>query len=270
MLRSDTALVRTMAARRDARTSGKRSSVVGPSGLTAARCRMVIRTLVSRVPGRFSLELGLSLSSRRRKELFLWFLAAILYGTRISGSIVARTHAEFVRRGLTSPEQIVKTGWDGLVEALDAGGYVRYDFKTATKLLEVMTHLIDQYGGDLQTLHDAAGDERDVETRLKALGKGIGEVTVQIFLRELRGIWSKAEPALSALSIIAARDLALCSSAEGRTGRVTVDRLRALWKRAGVKAKSFNDFEAGLVRLGRDYCRRQYKQDCPMREFCVR
>jgi hypothetical protein len=39
----------------------------------------------------------------------------------------------------------VKTGWDGLVSTLDAGGYVRYDFKTATKLLEVMKNLIDQY-----------------------------------------------------------------------------------------------------------------------------
>lgn len=247
----------------------RRSSVVGPSGPTAARCRAVIRALISRVPGRFSRELGLNLDSRKPKHPFLWFLAAIFYGARISGSIVARTHAEFVRRDLTSPEQIVKTGWDGLVDALDAGGYVRYDFKTATKLLEVMTHLIDQYGGDLQALHDAASDARDVETRLKALGKGIGEVTVQIFLRELRGIWPKAQPALSPLSILAARDLALCSTSEWRGGRVTVDRLRVLWKRAGVKGTSFNDFESALVRLGRDFCRRQRKQDCPMREFCA-
>lgn len=235
----------------------------------AARCHTTIRALISRLPGRFSLELGLSISSRRRKDLFLWFLAAILYGTRISGSIVARTHAEFVRRGLTTPEQIVKTGWDGLVEALDAGGYARYDFKTATKLLEVMKQLIDQYGGDLETLHAAACDARDVETRLKALGKGIGDVTVQIFLRELRGIWPKAQPALSPLSILAAGDLALWPTAGGRHSRATVDRLRVLWKGVGVKRKSFSDFEAGLVRLGRDYCRRQRKQDCPMREFCA-
>lgn len=235
----------------------------------AARCHTTIRALLSRLPGRFSLELGLSLSSRCRKDLFLWFLAAILYGTRISGSIVARTYTEFVRRGLTTPEQIVKTGWDGLVEALDAGGYARYDFKTATKLLEVMKQLIDRYGGDLDTLHAAACDERDVETRLKALGKGIGDVTVQIFLRELRGIWPKAQPALSPLSILAARDLALWPTAGGRHSRAAVSRLRVLWKGAGVKGKSFRDFEAGLVRLGRDFCRRQRKQDCPMREFCA-
>lgn len=57
---------------------------------------------------------------RPRRDLLLWFMAAILYGARISGSIAARTHAEFIRRGLTS--QIVKTGWEGLVEALDVGG----------------------------------------------------------------------------------------------------------------------------------------------------
>jgi hypothetical protein len=177
------------------------------------------------VPGRFSSELALDLESRRRRDLFLWFLAALLYGARISGSIVAKTHAEFVQRGLTSPEVIVKTGWHGVVNALDAGGYVRYDFKTATKLLEVMTRLIDQYGGHLEALHDAAADARDLETRLRALGKGIGDVTVQIFLRELRGIWGKARPAVSPLAVLAARD--------------------------------------------RDYCRRQRKQDCPMREFCA-
>jgi hypothetical protein len=59
------------------------------------------------------------------------------------------------------------------------------------KLLEVMRHLVDQYHGDLNQLHHAAKDARDLERRLKALGKGIGEVTVQIFLRELRDLWPK-------------------------------------------------------------------------------
>jgi endonuclease III len=242
---------------------------MGPSGRAAAHNRAVIRTLMLQVPGRFSSELGLNLSWRRRSDLFLWFLAALLYGTRISGSLVARTHAELVRRGLTTPKQIVKTGWDGLVEALDAGGYARYDFKTATKLLEVMTHLIDQYGGDLESLHKTARDAGDLEARLKALGKGIGDVTVQIFLRELRGIWSKAQPAVSPLGLLAAGDLALFPSGRLRADRSTVDRLASLWKNAGVREKSFSDFESALVRLGRDYCRRQRKQDCPMREFCA-
>ncbi len=181
-----------------------------------------------------------------------------------------KTHHEFLRRGLTSPEAIVKTGWDGLVRALDSGGYVRYDFKTATKLLDVMRHLIDEYDGDLQRLHDVSSDASDLEKRLKGLGKGIGEVTVQIFLRELRDIWPKTQPAISPLGILAAKDLKLCSRMNGSGNRPTVEHFRALWKRAGVKGKSFVDFESALVRLGRDYCRRQRKRDCPMREFCIR
>ena len=234
-----------------------------------ARRHEVLAVLTERVPGCFSSELGLTLAPNRPNDLFLWFLAALLYGTRISGTIVAHTHAEFVRRGLVTPEKILKAGWDGLVVVLDAGGYVRYDFKTATKLLEVMRHLVDQYQGDLHALHHAAKDARDLERRLKALGKGIGDVTVQIFLRELREIWPKAQPSLSPWSILAARDLALTSTNEGSGDRTTLDGLHVLWKRAAVEGKSFSDFESALVRLGRDYCRRQRKRDCPMREFCA-
>ncbi|RPH76042.1 MAG: hypothetical protein EHM80_15445 [Nitrospiraceae bacterium] len=219
--------------------------------------------------GRFSAELGLALAPNRPNDLFLWFLAALLYGTRISGSIVARTHAEFIRRGLVTPEKILRTGWDGLVVVLDAGGYARYDFKTATKLLEAMRHLVDQYHGDLNQLHHAAKEARDLENRLKALGKGIGEVTVQIFLRELRDLWPKANPGLSHLAVLAAKDLRLLSPAAARRNGSQVEVLMKLWNEGERKNKTFIDFEAALVRLGRDYCRRRW-QACPMREYCGR
>jgi len=114
------------------------------------------------------------------------------------------------------------------VVILDAGGYVRYDYKTATKLLAVCETLIRDYGGSLDSLHDAAADPRDLENRIKALGKGIGDTTVGIFLRELRGIWAKAKPSLSPLAMSAATAL-------GYLQPVTLDperalaRLRRLW-----------------------------------------
>lgn len=233
------------------------------------RRQEVVAVLTKRMPGRFSSELGLTLAPNRPNDLFLWFLAARLYGTRISGTIVAHTHAEFVRRGLVTPEKILKTGWDGLVVVLDAGGYVRYDFKTATKLLAVMRHLVDQYHGDLNKLYHAAKDASDLESRLKALGKGIGEVTVQIFLRELRDLWPKARPELSYLAVLAAKDLRLLSPATARRGGSQVEALMALWNERKRKNKTFGDFESALVRLGRDYCRRWW-QVCPMREYCGR
>jgi endonuclease III len=229
----------------------------------------VVAVLTKRMPGRFSSELGLTLAPHRPNDLFLWFLAALLYGTRISGTIVAHTHSEFIRRGLVTPEKILKAGWDRLVVVLDAGGYARYDFKTATKLLEVMRHLVDQYHGDLNQLHHAAKDARDLESRVKAMGKGVGEVTVQIFLRELRDLWLKARPQLSHLALLAAKDLRLLSPAAARTGGSQVETLMALWNERKMKNKTFGDFEAALVRLGRDYCRRRW-QVCPMREYCGR
>ena len=229
----------------------------------------VVRVITERMPGRFSSELGLTLAPNRTKDVFLWFLAALLSGTRISGSIVAHTHREFVRLGLVTPEKILKTGWDGLVVVLDAGGYARYDFKTATKLLEVMHHLVDQYHGDLSKLYDAANDARDLESRLIALGKGIGRVTVQIFLRELRDLWPRARPELSHLAVLAAKDLRLLNPAAVRRCGSQVEALMELWNETDGTNKTFIDFESALVRLGRGYCRRRW-QLCPMREYCAR
>ncbi|MBI4400261.1 MAG: hypothetical protein HY581_01345 [Nitrospirae bacterium] len=223
---------------------------------------------MARIPGRFSTELGLTLKRRRSKDLLLWFLASLLFGARISGTIAVKTYEEFVRRGVTTPERILKTGWDGLVALLDAGGYVRYDYKTGTKLLAVMRSLTTRYDGDLNAVHRAARDARDLEARLKALGHGIGDVTVQIFLRELRDIWPKAQPALSPLALLAADHLRLLEPQAVRTGRVQAETLRARWETAGVRNKTFSDFESALVRLGRDYCRRERRQDCPMHDYC--
>jgi len=49
-----------------------------------------------------------------------------------------------------------------------------------------MGNLIANYEGNLSLLHDQASSSSDLEKRLKELGKGIGDVTVSIFLRELR------------------------------------------------------------------------------------
>ena len=46
----------------------------------------------------------------------------------------------------------------------------------------------------ISSLHEAAADATDLEARLKAI-YGIGPVTANIFLRELRPVWAKADPA---------------------------------------------------------------------------
>ncbi len=130
---------------------------------------------------------------------------ALLFGARISEKLAARTYLSFAHDDLVTPHSILNLGWDGLVAVLDTGGYARYDFKTATKLLDVCGGLVERYGGNLGRIHRMAESPRDLEERIKSLGKGIGEVTVGIFLRELRGVWIKAQPELAKPTLEAAK-----------------------------------------------------------------
>jgi len=152
-----------------------------------------LKELVRELGEPYSEELEIDLKSLRPGEVCKWYLASILFAARINETIAKNTYREFEKRRVLSPKDIVETGWDGLVEILDAGGCVRYDFKTADKLLEVFGNLQRLYGGDLNRLHEAAQSPEDLEAKLR-LGKGIGEVTVSIFLREMRPYWEKARP----------------------------------------------------------------------------
>lgn len=73
------------------------------------------------------------------------------------------------------------------------GGYVRYDFKTSTKILKICETPLKEYGGSLKELHEKSKDNKDLEDKLLGF-YGIGHMTVNIFLKELRSYWEKADP----------------------------------------------------------------------------
>ncbi len=225
----------------------------------------LVKKLLQTLGRRFSTPLGIDLASGDPGEIFKWFLASILFGARIGEKIAANTYREFAREGVVTPQSVLDTGWDGLVEILDSGGYVRYDFKTATQLLEIMETLQERYAGDLNLLHQQAIDERDLESRLMEF-KGIGPVTTNIFLRELRGVWEKADPLPSDLVILAARNLGLTPF----VGQTTEERAQNLFdlREACPEPLIFADFESALVRLGKEWCRKEKHTHCPMREWC--
>jgi endonuclease III len=230
----------------------------------ASRERL-IEDIVRKLGGCFSTELGIDLSSAGSSALSAWFIASLLFGARISEKVAKNTYLLFARRNIITPKAILATGWDGLVELLDAGGYVRYDFKTATKLLAVMEVLIEEYGGDLNELHRRAEDARDLEQRIISLGKGIGRTTAYIFLRELRDIWEKADPLPNELVIIPARRLGLV---ENKGQEEVLLRLKGFFQERKKLPFRFSDFEAALIRLGKGYCRKEKCASCPVRMEC--
>ncbi len=184
--------------------------------------------------------MGIKLQNGAKEEVVKWFLAAILYAKPIRESTATKTYRCFESRGIVTAARILETGWDGLVALLDEGGYTRYDFSTADKLLRVFQSLEAEYGGDLNLLHETASDSADLEKRLKALGEGIGDVTVSVFLRDLRGVWAKANP----------RPTPLVQRALKRLGTADIETFAA---RHGLAAARL---ETALVRLEKDLIRK--------------
>jgi len=142
----------------------------------------------------YSEELGIYLKKNNDKEIFKWFLASILFGARISETIAKNTYKTFERYNLLEPRKILKAGWDFLVNPImREGGYVRYDGKTSTQILRNCKTLLQEYRGSLKELHKEAKNSKDLENRLTSF-YGIGPITTNIFLRELRPFWEKANP----------------------------------------------------------------------------
>lgn len=197
----------------------------------------------------YSEELGVDLKSCKPNEIVKWFLASLLFAARISEGIAKSTYREFERRNIATPEKISSTSWNDLVMILDAGGYVRYDFKTADKLLEVFGNLVKNYDGDLNRLHGEAKDSADLEERLKKLGKGIGDVTIAIFLRDMRRCWEKAEPKSTPLVLEAMKNLDI----KNLRDFAAIDSVR---------------LETALLRLSKNFCRKKSCEACPVKELC--
>jgi len=201
---------------------------------------MHIREKILELPT-YSQELGLDL--RTEKDRFKWLLASILFAKRISSEIAKRTYREFEREGIVTPEKIIESGWDKLVEVLDLGGYVRYDFSTASNLLEIAATLKEKYSS-LEVLYTQASDSRDLENKLLEF-KGVGPTAVSIFLRELKGIWERAKPSFSSLAKEVASKLGL-----------------------GEEELELPRMESSLVRINLEFCRRKRCSSCPVKEEC--
>ncbi len=187
----------------------------------------------------------LGIDQKEPSGRFKWFLASILFGARISEKIAVNTYKTFERYGVDSAEKIIAAGWDELVRILDEGGYVRYDFSTATKLLDIAGKLKENYGS-LENLYNQSSDTKDLERRLQEF-KGIGTVTTQIFLRELRGVW-QINPEIS-------------------------EKAKSVAENLGINLEEFEGeklsrVETALVKLGIKYCKRKRCGECPVRDFC--
>ncbi len=220
---------------------------------------MVARRVVSEMGGRYSTELGINVDSGE-DEVERWFLAATLFGARISATVAGRAFRMLDESGLTRIAQARGVPWEDLVVLLDRGGYARYDFRTATRLHALSEAVEVRYGGEVAAIGRRFRKYPDLRRALDAL-PGWGPVTVELFFRELRGVWSGAAPPLDDRAARAAGHLGLLGSTDGH------DSLQGL---AGLSRRSqldLRDLESGLVRV--TLAHRRGMESCPGAAACT-
>jgi len=153
----------------------------------------------------FCEEIGIPIEEATPQALFQWMVASLLFSARIGHNLAIQATRALIEAGYTTPEAMAEATWEERVRVLNANGYARYDESTSRMLQETCDRLLQDYGGDLNALREAAdrdpGKERD---RLKAF-KGIGDVGVDIFFREVQGFWDELFPFADKLALRAAK-----------------------------------------------------------------
>jgi hypothetical protein len=154
----------------------------------------VAHSVVAVLGGRYSAGLGIDVDAGEA-EVERWFLAASLFGARIPARVAERTFGVLAAAGLARIWQLRHVPSADLIAMLDAGGYARYDLRTATRLLHPCEIIDDRYDGQVGLIGRRFAAYPELRAALDAL-PGWGPVTVRLFLRELRGVWPGAGPPL--------------------------------------------------------------------------
>ncbi len=154
----------------------------------------VEHALLDRHGQTYAEELGIDLSRGLPSALFRLLCAAILFSARIGAKQGVSAARALFDQGWTTADKLAATTWEERVRVLNRHGYARYDERTATMLGDTCELLLDRYDGDLRKLRQAA--ERDPRRERQLLGevKGIGNVGVDIFFREVQVAWEELFP----------------------------------------------------------------------------
>jgi hypothetical protein len=104
--------------------------------------------------------------------------------------------------------------WQQRVGVLNEAGYTRYQERTSTMLEDTARLLDERWGGDLRRLREEADREPAVERKLLKEFKGVGDVGVDIFFREVQAAWDELHPFADRRALSSARRLGLGSSGD--------------------------------------------------------
>ncbi|MFI9240360.1 endonuclease [Streptomyces sp. NPDC053079] len=138
-------------------------------------------------------EAGITLRDTPQ-PLYRLVVLACLLSARIRASVATDTARSLAKAGMKDPRRMAGATWQQRVDALGEGGYRRYDERTATQLGDGAQLLLDRYRGDVRRMREEAdGDLGRLRKLLREI-PGLGPTGVDIFLREVQGLWPEVHP----------------------------------------------------------------------------
>lgn len=178
-----------------------------------ANQKRIVETLLERHGKTFASELGLDLRKNTPSPLFRLLCYALLTSAPVGADLAMRGAKAMAKAGWTTAKKLEASEWENRAQVLNESGYARVDEKTASQLEEMNMRLLEEYGGDLRKLRDAAnGDPKALRKRLKTF-KGIGGTGADIFLREVQQVWDECYPYADKAALSSAEKLGLKADA---------------------------------------------------------
>lgn len=207
--------------------------------MTAGQDRLV-RQLLDRHGTTFGEQVGIDPRANKPAALFGQLCVALPASARISADIAQAAAHALREHGWNSARAMAESSWDARAKTLNQAGYARYDERTATMLGQTAELLMERYSGDLRRLREAAGRDPDEERALLKEFKGIGDVGVDVFFREVQGAWDELYPFIDRRAAEGAQALGLPTEAGDLAGLVPKTRFPQL-AAALVRSKLAHD-----------------------------
>ncbi|WP_093797877.1 endonuclease [Streptomyces sp. Wb2n-11] len=167
-----------------------------------------VRALLDAYGRTYAAEAGIRLRDTPQ-PLYRLLVLSCLLSARIRASTAVAAARALHDAGLRDARRMETATWQQRVDALGAGGYRRYDERTATQLGEGARLVLDRYGGDLRRMREAAGGDTEALRSLLREVPGIGPAGADIFLREAQAVWPQVAPYLDGKALQGAERLGL-------------------------------------------------------------
>ena len=193
-----------------------------------------IKLLLEKYGQPFSEEIGFHISNTP-VPLFKMLCTANLFSARINYNISVDAAKALFDHGWTSAEKMKSSSWAERVKALNEANYTRHQERTSSFLGDLADKVHLEYHGDLRNLREQAERKSSAIRQLLKNFKGMGNVAVDIFMREAQMVWPELYPFADQKARQAAKKLGLKSTPESL--------------REYVPERHFNELLSALIRM---------------------